>query len=152
MSGIRIPVSYWQTTACEYINTGSNKGRPCNQRTYRAHFRLSPEGCSDLYYYLTVYGRQDVAEDGSYLPLNVQESHLLWVLHYLNTYASEEVCAHFCQVSVKTWRKHVWNAIKVLCNGAQEMVSSLSHFVHIITTISYLSLFICTVPPRSQVW
>ena len=123
--GIRIDKNYLCGIGSLYINSGTSQEHVimCD-RTFCSFFRLSPIGCTDLYYKLTVYGHQNPV-NGSYPPLNVHESHLLLFLHYLNTYANEDICASFCKVAVKTWRKHVWNCLRVMCNGTHQMVSSL---------------------------
>ena len=97
-----------------------------DERTYRAHFKLSPFATSRLWRRLVQHntGKVYVHEDTEYRFEYFQPCHLLWLLHYTKTYVSEDVAARFCGVSNKTHRKYVWAMFEFLNNLGRELVST----------------------------
>ena len=98
-----VPGVVFQEAGYTLINNGRNSGRTnrpfsMSERTFKAHFRLNPTGCSDLYWNMAVT-IEPSAEENEVKLASVRPSHLLWTLNYLFTYCSNEVGATFCGVS-----------------------------------------------------
>ena len=150
----RIPVELWRDLACNYIYTGltgQQQHVALSNRTFCAYFKLDPVGCTDLWEYIQIYGNPDNPYNQREVQVGmtrVRETHLLWVLHYLCTYANEQVCANFCQVSEKTWRKYVWALLECMNNAGTQLVSSFLFFPRFSFSHTYLPY--CTMLYRSR--
>lgn len=115
--------------AISCINRGADDRPPVTERCFKAHFKLSPQGCSDLYNRLT-----DAVEGTalSYMydvPFeDTEPRHLLWLLYYFFTYSSEDVAAALFGVTPKTYRKYVWTMAVFLKDMSFKLVSKKPTF------------------------
>ena len=96
-----------------------------DDRKYKSHFKLCPLGCEVLWFKLSeccadkTYRNQD----GEVLPFyKIQPNHLLWTLHYLKTYCSEDVACTLWGITPKTHRKYFWAVVSFLGNLSNELV------------------------------
>ena len=104
---MQIPPETFVHLAKHLINQG-NLDKPLDECVFQAHFKLTLLGTAQLWSRLLQYNPQSVTLDGvKYTITNYQPNHLLWLLHYLKTYVSEDVAASFSGVSNKTHRKYV---------------------------------------------
>ena len=126
----KIPEQLWLETAASYVNPPEKRWKPVSERTFCSFFKLTPEGCSDLWYHLEMYWERNMNDPEALTLGQILEIHWLWVLHYLCTYASESVCAAMVGVTEKTWRKYVWGLLQVIVTAGDRMVSSC--FMHIL--------------------
>lgn len=125
----RIPLELWRSTAASYINNNKRPFGNLSDRDFKLYFKLDPQGCTDLWEYIEKYSDPGNPYNEETPSMHLREFHLLWALHFLTTYAREEICAKFCLVSVKTWRKYVWAVLECMKVGGGRLVSSLlGHF------------------------
>ena len=100
----------------------AKSGKAVDDRTFRAFFKISSVGCSDLWYKLTQYTCPTEVENKVRFS-SLKPNHLLWTLHYMHTYASEDVCSTIVGVTPKTYRKYKWAIILFLSNLSRKLVS-----------------------------
>ena len=124
----KIPIQLWKETAASYINIPDKRWKPVSDRVFTAYFKLEPEACSDLWYYLDMHAERNENKEYNLGFNSLRDIHLLWALHYLKTYASEDICASFVGVSVKTWRKYTLSYLEVMANASYKLVSSVFIF------------------------
>ena len=96
-------------------------------RVYKAHFKLCPLGTAKLWFKLSECNAlAEFTPPGSDVKIpfsTCQPVHLLWTLHYMKNYVSEDVCALLFRVSNKTHRKYFWAIVHFLNLLATETVS-----------------------------
>ena len=119
------PISFLESGS-HYINNG--RGQNVSERIFKSHFRLDPESCSVLWGRLTTYILDDYVEKSVMLSTCEPTVHLLWVLHFMYVYSSEEVCASFFGVTAKTYRKYVQAMIRFLHTLSTDLVSMFTGF------------------------
>ena len=122
---MKLPASVFTDAGSFYINGEQNKNRQVSQRIFRAHYRLDGEGCSDLWHKLTCHIKENDSQN-EVMFSTCQPSHLLWALHYMYVYCSEEVCASFFGVTAKTFRKYVWAIMSFLSTTSNVILSKPS--------------------------
>ena len=125
---MRIPPVSFLESGSHYINSG--RGQNVSERIFKSHFRLDPESCSVLWGRLTTYILDDYVENSVMLSTCEPTVHLLWVLHFMYVYSSEEVCASFFGVTAKTYRKYVQAMIRFLHTLSTDLVSIFTGFLY----------------------
>ena len=121
---MNVPPDQFLSIAISLINK-NQLNATLDERTYRAHFKINPFATARLWKRLhqANTGKVHVHQGVVYSFESFQPCHLLWLLHYLKTYVSEDVAASFCGVSCKTHRKYVWAMIDFSNNLSRELVS-----------------------------
>ena len=104
----------------DIIRTKSSKCKPRSEdialRRFRSNFGTSPEICSNVY-------ARILFQRKAYLPGNVAPKHLLWALHLMKTYDTENVIAGHCDTDEKTFRFWAWLMIAEMSRLASVEVS-----------------------------
>lgn len=116
------------TVFLDYGTECINRGRlrvAVSERTYKAHFKLTPTACSALYTRLqeATPGNSPAEVYPSVRFHSTEPRHLLWALHYVYTNTTEEVGCAFFGVTPKTYRKYVWSLISFLKDLSYQIVS-----------------------------
>jgi len=124
---MRIPPIVFHDWAQLYVHGARTRRsrEPMPDRTFRAHFHISPQGCSDLWLRLKL-GINPQAEHNNVAFEDIKENHLLWTLHYLHTAPTTEVGCTFCGTSQKTYRKYLWSLLCFLYFLSTKLVRSPS--------------------------
>ena len=126
---MRVPPIVFDDWALRYVNSNityaaRNRG-PLPEKTFRAHFHISSQGCSDLWLRLTL-GIGPLKEFNNVAFEEIKENHLLWTLHYLHIAPSNEVASTFFGTSQKTYRKYNWALLRFLHYLSTKMVRTSS--------------------------
>ena len=87
------------------------------QRQFRSWFGLGPKLC------LVVWNKLIASSCFECTSANPNPKHLLWTLHFLKVYSSEENNAGRVGVSEKTFRKWVWIYAEGISNLDKEIIS-----------------------------
>ena len=106
-----------QVLAMHLINgkyCANRRNRPVGERSFRAHFGIAKEGCTDLWNRICRH---------SILEKNQRPVHLLWTLYFLHVHPNESVASGFVTATPKTYRVKVWSMIKVLEKLSFSLVS-----------------------------
>lgn len=116
------------TVFLDYGTDCINRGRaynPVTERTFKAHFKLTPTGFSELYTRLQTYvpGSRMSEVFPSVTFDSTEPRHLMWVLNYLYTNATQEIGSAFVSVTPKTYRKYVWSMMSFLRDLSHSLVS-----------------------------
>ena len=135
---MRIPPVSFLDSGSHYINGG--RGQNVSERIFKSHFLLDPESCSVLWGRLTTYILDDYVENSVMLSTCEPTVHLLWVLHFMYVYSSEEVCASFFGVTAKTYRKYVQAMIRFLHTLSTDLVSMFTGFFILKSTLYHTHL------------
>ena len=117
---MRIPPVHFLDYATECINKMGTPHRPVSEATFKAHFKLTPNGCTDLYFHLQRH------ETWHYVPTRWEDCeprHLMWCLYHMFTYVSEEIGKTFFGVSLSTYRKYLHAMMCFLSEACFDMVS-----------------------------
>ena len=85
------------------------------ERTFRALFGTSADVCSILWDYCAVHKRRPKR--------GMKPKHLLWALHFLKSYGTEDVLAQWADTTRKTWRKWVWIVLRIVRKYKNQVVS-----------------------------
>ena len=94
--------------ATYHINASRNQNVSfISKRTFKAFFKLTPLGCAELWDRLTTLVPANIERNGVIFG-NTHSYHLLWTLHYLYSYCTEEVGSALFGVTPKTYRKYTW--------------------------------------------
>ena len=124
-----------------YINgtTKKSANKQVSERIFKSYFRLDPASCSDLWGRLSTFLLDDHVENGVKLDKCRPTVHLLWVLHYLYVYSSEEVCAKLFGLKPKTYREYVHAMICFLHALSSELVSLFESFLFNVVVVYVLT-------------
>ena len=140
---MNVPPEAFRNLATQYLNSNFPEPRrstTVSDRVYQAHFKLSPLGTARLWCKLCQANEgnsyyQD-PNDRDAQPVyftNVLPRHLLWTLHYMKTYVSEDVASQLFGITCKTHRKYFWAIVHFLYVLASNKVSIL--------ILAYFTLF-----------
>ena len=143
---MRVPPVVFDDWALRYVDTNTTYARrrreALSEKTFRAHFHISSQGCSDLWLRLKL-GIGPQREYNNLEFEEIKENHLLWTLHYLHIAPSNEVASTFFGTSQKTYRKYTWALLRFLYYLSTKMVrtSSMLTCTHLlIMTLVLLNL------------
>lgn len=100
-----------------YIRKPLNHSVEAQDRTFRAHFGVGWIVSYEIWKALTAYSEHYITPRPPIKP-----EHLLWCLHFLKTYDTEDRAVPFCRTSRKTYRKWVWEVMERLDDLAEEKV------------------------------
>ena len=81
-----------------------------DDRAFRSHFGCSPDICSILWEKIR-------------RPSAMMGKHLLWGLHFLKSYATEDVLACALRTTRKTLRKWIWTVVRSIAQLKRSVVS-----------------------------
>lgn len=96
-----------------YLLSQSVLGVKDDDRSFRAHTGTTPDVCS------LIWNRISANEQrSSYM----QPVHLLWALHFLKVYSTEDVIVSRLDTTRKTYRKWVWKVLRLICRMKREVV------------------------------
>ena len=117
------------TVFLDYGTECINRGRvhtAVSERQYKAHFKLTPNGCTSLYTRLqqAIPANSPAEVYPSVRFSSTEPRHLLWALHYVYTNTTEEVGSAFFGVTPKTYRKYVWSLLSFLKDLSYQIVSN----------------------------
>lgn len=99
-------VDAWRQLLLRYLHH-------CDKRTVRAHFGIDIESIVIVWKRI----RHLFIDHG------LVGEHLLWLLHYLRVYPTEDQGANWCGITRPTYRKNIWTAL-ILLNEHLNTVST----------------------------
>ena len=121
---MRIPPVHFLDYATDCINKRGVSHRAVSEATFKAHFKLTPNGCTDLYFKLQMHGDWNECDTNWE---DCEPRHLLWALYHMFTYVSEEIGKTFFGVLLSTYRKYVHAMMCFLAEATFDMVSWYHH-------------------------
>ena len=83
-------------------------------RTFRSLFGVSPDVCSVAWEWCRRHKQAP--------PHGMKGIHLLWALHFLKSYNTEDVNSTWANTTRKTWRKWVWIVLRLIRKMKREVV------------------------------
>lgn len=126
----------FRSLAAHYLNATLPEHRrhtPISTRVYKAHFKLSPAQTDRVWTKLSdcmhnqnyFYTTNDKPPQHVFFNRDMRETHLLWTLHYMKQYATEDHTAVLFGTTTKTFRKYFWAMVFFLNILCDDLVSSV---------------------------
>ena len=126
----------FRSLAAQYLHATLPEHRrrttPVTTRVYKAHFKLSPSQTERVWVKLgqSVHGGNHYYRTTDTPPQilrfqpDIMPEHLLWTLHYMKHYATEEHTAVLFGTTTKTFRKYFWAVVHFLTILCDDLVSN----------------------------
>ena len=115
------------------------------ERVFKAHFKLSSLETAKVWYKMRlllentncVYKTNDTPPQSVSWDNNALPEHLLWTLHYMKTYLTEDQTAVLFGTTNKTFRKYFWAMVHFLSLLCSDLVSTNNNNTSLLTIDMY---------------
>ena len=132
---MRVSPATFRTLASTYLNSSfpePKRSTLVTNRVYKAHFKLNPLQTARVWEKLEdyigntncVYKTQDSPPQIVSWEKHTLPKHLLWTLHYMKTYMTEDQTAVLFATTNKTFRKYFWAMVHFLNVLTVDLVSN----------------------------
>ena len=126
----------FRSLAAQYLNATLPEHRrhtPVSTRAYKAHFKLCPAQTERVWTKLGhcmhnrnyFYTTNDKPPQHVFFNPDMSPKHLLWTLHYMKNYSTEDHTAVLFGTTTKTFRKYFWATVHFLTIMCDDLVSAI---------------------------